>query len=110
MSDRPTFEERIADPLSHFPYKHERARSAVGGDAAAEYEVDATAAYVEAQEEYLRNPSTETRAAERAAAVTLQEARRARRKAREQAARGGLTDDEARELAAAAILDQGEGA
>lgn len=83
MSDRPTGEERIADPLSHFPYKYNRAMAAAGGDLDAEAEVDATAAYVEAQEAYLRTPSEETRAAERAAAQALQAARRARREARE---------------------------
>lgn len=105
MSDpgaRPSFAERLADPLSHFPYKHSEARTGAArvelmrgldrdatdeeiaaSTRAAHAEVDATAAYVEAQEAYLREPTEETRAAEREAAVVLQQARRARRDARE---------------------------
>lgn len=106
MSDRPTFAERLADPLSHFPYKVDDARAAAARTARreavsaelaspeieaqlqealqafADDEVDATAAYVAAQEAYLRAPSDETRADERAAADTLAIARAARREAR----------------------------
>jgi len=81
---RPTFAERLEDPLSHFPYKHDEALTAVGDDPAARAEVDATAAYVAAQEAYLRDPSEETRADEREAAQALQDVRRERRQAREQ--------------------------
>ena len=80
---RPTFAERLEDPLSHFPYKHDEALAAAGSDPAAVAEVDATAAYVAAQEAYLRDPSEETRAAEREAAQALQDVRRERRQARE---------------------------
>jgi hypothetical protein len=76
---RPSFEDRLTDPASHFPYKHDAALRAAGGDPAAEAEVDATAAYVKAQEDYLRNPGEETRADERAAAKALQDVRADRR-------------------------------
>lgn len=102
MSDRPTFEERLADPLSHFPYKHDDAREGAAREEMrrgleaghtdemiedsinlAHDEVDATAAYVEAQEAYFRDPTPERRQAEREAAAELQEARRKRREVRE---------------------------
>jgi hypothetical protein len=82
-SERPTFEERLNDPLSHFPYKHDVALRAVDGDEAATVEVDATAAYIKAQEDYLSNPTEETREDERAAARALQTVRQARRVLRE---------------------------
>jgi len=81
MSDRPTAEERIADPLSHFPYRHAAARRAVTSEAE-EAIVDATAVYVAAQEAWLREPSAESKAAHREAAdivVTTRQAHRAER-------------------------------
>lgn len=83
---RPTFEERLSDPLSHFPYKHDDALRAVGNDSAARAEVDTTAAYVAAQAAWFGNPSAESRAAERDAAAALQEARGKRRAVRDAAA------------------------
>lgn len=86
MSDpgaRPTFADRLADPLSHFPYKLDEALAAVGFGSDAEAEVYATEAYVAAQETYLREPTAGNRAAERAAADELQAVRRMRREARE---------------------------
>lgn len=78
-AERPTFEERLTDPLSHFPYKEDAARRAAGEDAAAHAEIDATASYVKAQEDFLRDPSEETRADERQAAQRLADVRRDRR-------------------------------
>lgn len=83
---RPTFEERLADPASHFPYKHDDALRAVGDDPAAVAEVNSTAAYVAAQQAYFEDPSDETRAAERAAANALRDIRQARRNVRDTAA------------------------
>jgi hypothetical protein len=91
---RPTFEERLNDPLSHFPYKHNDALRAVGDDPAARAEVDATAAYVAAQAAYFGAPSDESRAAERAAARDLVAARQARREARELAAAEAADDSQ----------------
>lgn len=112
MSDRPTGEERIADPLSHFPYKQDEAHAGAVRelrrqvrmlelpDEQAEQalfdallpfaadQVDATAAYVAAQEAYFREPSGDTRAAERAAADQLTEARRAYRDGRDKLSAG----------------------
>jgi hypothetical protein len=86
MSDpgaRPDLAARIDDPDSHFPYKENVALRAVDGDDAATQEVHATSAYIKAQEDYLRNPTDETRADERAAASALTEVRQARRILRE---------------------------
>lgn len=104
---RPTFEERLADPAGHFPYKHEEAlRGAARAVAAqvaalmianpdvesglhaallelAEAEVDATADYVAAQEAWFRERTPEARAAERGAADALTAARQARRTGRQ---------------------------
>jgi hypothetical protein len=79
VSDRPTFEDRLSDPLSHFPYKHSKALEHAQGDPAHEAEVDATAAYVAAQQAYFENPSDESRADERQAAQALQDVRADRR-------------------------------
>jgi hypothetical protein len=107
MSDRPTFEERLADPLGHFPYKLDEAHAGVEREVRRQVNalelhdaqvqdslttalvdlaagvVDATAAYVAAQEAYLRGPSDETRRAEREAANALTVERRDRRAARD---------------------------
>lgn len=113
MSDRPTFEERLSDPLSHFPYKHDEASEGAAREEMrrgleaghtdeaiedsvnlAQAEIDATAAYVEAQETYFRDPTPENRQAEREAAAELQEARRKRREAREDEALAAREQDE----------------
>ena len=116
---RPTFEERLADPAGHFPYKHEEALRGVAravdrevsdldlpADALAalraalledaEAEVDATADYVAAQEAWFREQTPEAREAERVAARALAEARLNRRLNRPRLlaeAVGGTTDD-----------------
>jgi hypothetical protein len=104
-SSRPTFEERLNDPLSHFPYKRDEAHTGAARDVRrfvrslelddeteqslieallpfAAGQVDATAAYVAAQQAYLRDPSDETRAEERACANDLAVVRREYREAR----------------------------
>ena len=82
-SERPTFADRLADPLSHFPYKETKARRAAGDDDAAQAEVGATAAYVAAQQALFEDPTPERRADERAAADELQRWRRLRRTERD---------------------------
>lgn len=127
MSDRPTFAERLTDPLSHFPYKLDEAHAGAARTVRrqvnalelhdsrveesitatlleyAAAEVDATAAYVAAQEAYLRDPSDETRRAEREAANALTAERRSRREARD-----WLIAD-AREQDAAILAENQEG-
>lgn len=106
MSDRPTFEERLTDPASHFPYKLDDAvrgaERAVRREVAtlelydaaviselsdrllelAMAEVEANDAYVAAQRDYLAAPSQESRAVERQAADALTAARATRREIR----------------------------
>jgi hypothetical protein len=96
---RPTFAERLEDPLSHFPYKRAAAQRGYTREVLrtvinlglqdieveeqlsqqlqeyATAEVEATAAYVAAQETYLREPTPDNRAAERAAADAVVAAR-----------------------------------
>ena len=80
---RPSFADRLADPLSHFPYKRDKALQAAGDDPAHVAEVEATDAYVAAQRAYFEHPTEETRADERQAAQALQDVRRDRRTLRD---------------------------